>query len=564
MDRIFLRQLVHELAPLVEGQRIRTVGADPERRNLELTTSSSQRHALIVSLIPDASGIFRGRLPSSGSPPPRLKKPLVGSRVVALGIAPSDRVITLKLEQTRLSGRRVELELRLEVLATRTDLYLLDASGVVLEALSSTRPRIGVGENHVALPPPPGANTMAESPGVFRGRLPAGDSFTRSELLFASGMSPLLVDEMRALIDAGRTPAEAFLSVSARLDETAPVLYVRPRSGAGGKPAVLAPVTLEIFSGWKARRFGSFEEALTESFELVRTSRSMDAAFQRLDSALRRALEKARKLQSKLGTQLSSLAEPSELRRRGERILAGLRSVTPLPDGWAELPDPFDVEGRTVRVSVDPRLSLTANAARYFRLSRKAERTARKVSERLSRLTDEIDYLEGLAMGLRDARSLAEMEALTVEAAERGLVPNARFEKKARRRGKEQRLPPRRFVTPGGNVVLVGRSGRSNDELTFRHAGPADLWFHVSGSPGSHVVLKHAESGEPDESEMRWAAALAAYFSKRRRDAHVDVMVTERRYVHKVKGGPPGLVRVSQSRTLRVSPAKQPDEERRE
>ncbi len=556
---------MRELAPLVEGQRIRTVGADPGRRNLELTTSSSR--ALIVSLLPDASGIFRGRLPSSGSPPPRLKKPLVGSRVVGLGIAPGDRVITLRLEQTRLSGRRLELELRLEVLATRTDLYLLDASGVVLEALSSassTRPRVGVGENHIALPPPPGANTMAESADVFRGRLPAGDSFTRSELLFASGMSPLLADELRALIGAGRTPADAFLSVSARLDERAPVLYVRPRSVAGGKPAVLAPGTLEILSGWEARRFGSFEEALTEGFELVRTSRSIDAAFQRLDSALRRALEKARKLQSKLGTQMSSLDEPSELRRRGERILAGLRSVTILPDGWVELPDPFDVEDRTVRVRVDPRLSLPANAERYFRRSRKAERTAREVSERLSRLTDEIDYLEGLGMGLRDARSLAEVEALTMEASDRGLVPSARFEKKARRRGKEQRLPPRRFATPGGNIVLVGRSGRSNDELTFRHASPADLWFHVSGSPGSHVVLKRAESGEPDESEMRWAAALAAYFSKRRRDAHVDVMVTERRHVHKVKGGPPGLVRVSQSRTLRVSPAKQPDEERRE
>ena len=553
---------MRELAPFVEGQRIRTVGADSGRHNVELTTSSSR--TLVVSLLPDASGIFRGRLSNRGSPPPRLKKPLVGSRVVSLGIAPSDRVITLRLEQTRLSGRRVEFELKLEVLATRTDLYLLDARGIVLEALSSSRPRIGLGENYIALPPPPGANTIAESPEAFRERLLAGDSFTKHELLFASGMSPLLVDEMRSLIDVGRTPTEAFLSVFVRLAERAPLLYLRPRSEARGKPVVLAPITLEILSGWEACRFGSFEEALREGFELVRTSRSKDAVFERLDSALRRALDKARKLQSKLSTQMSSLDEASELRRRGERILAGLRSVTILPDGWVELPDPFDVEGRVVRVRVDPRLSLTENAERYFHRSRKSERTAREVAERLSRLTDEIDYLEGLEMGLRDARSLAEMEALTVEASERGLVPSARFEKKDRRRGKEQRLSPRRFATPGGNIVLVGRSGRSNDELTFRHAGPTDLWFHVSASPGSHVILKRVQSGEPVESEMRWAAALAAYFSKRRREAYVDVMVTERRHVYKVKGGPPGLVRVSQSRTLRVSPTKQSEVEQRE
>jgi predicted ribosome quality control (RQC) complex YloA/Tae2 family protein len=80
------------------------------------------------------------------------------------------------------------------------------------------------------------------------------------------------------------------------------------------------------------------------------------------------------------------------------------------------------------------------------------------------------------------------------------------------------------------------------------------LWFHASGIPGSHVVLKLAGAVEADEQEIAEAAGYAAHFSKGRNDAHVDVMVTARRHVTKIKGAPPGLVRVERTRTVRVRP----------
>ncbi len=42
-------------------------------------------------------------------------------------------------------------------------------------------------------------------------------------------------------------------------------------------------------------------------------------------------------------------------------------------------------------------------------------------------------------------------------------------------------------------MILAGRSGRSNEELTFKIAQPEEMWFHAKGSAGAHVVSCYAE-----------------------------------------------------------------------
>ena len=51
----------------------------------------------------------------------------------------------------------------------------------------------------------------------------------------------------------------------------------------------------------------------------------------------------------------------------------------------------------------------------------------------------------------------------------------------------------RRFVAPDGAVVLVGRTARDNDILTFKLASQNDFWLHVAGETGSHVVVRNPE-----------------------------------------------------------------------
>ncbi|NJD18240.1 MAG: DUF814 domain-containing protein [Gemmatimonadetes bacterium] len=105
---------------------------------------------------------------------------------------------------------------------------------------------------------------------------------------------------------------------------------------------------------------------------------------------------------------------------------------------------------------------------------------------------------------------------------------------------REKPLPYRVFRSSGGLEIRVGRGARFNDELTFRHAAPGDVWLHARHAAGAHVVLRWGKPGNPPHRDLEEAAALAALHSKARTSRVVPVDWTLRRHVRKPRGSPPG------------------------
>lgn len=108
------------------------------------------------------------------------------------------------------------------------------------------------------------------------------------------------------------------------------------------------------------------------------------------------------------------------------------------------------------------------------------------------------------------------------------------------------------YVLPGGWIVLAGRTDAANDHLSLRLAAPGDLWFHIRGMPGSHVVLRVPPGATPDRATRERAAAIAAYHSKARTAGTVAVSCTEARHVSKPRGATPGTVSIRKETTLKV------------
>ena len=103
--------------------------------------------------------------------------------------------------------------------------------------------------------------------------------------------------------------------------------------------------------------------------------------------------------------------------------------------------------------------------------------------------------------------------------------------------------------------MWAGKSSQNNDLLTMKHARPNDLWFHARGSGGSHVVLKSGSGkGEISKRAIEEAASIAAYYSKMKNASTVPVAMTERKYVRKPKGAPPGTVTLEREKVLFVEP----------
>jgi predicted ribosome quality control (RQC) complex YloA/Tae2 family protein len=113
----------------------------------------------------------------------------------------------------------------------------------------------------------------------------------------------------------------------------------------------------------------------------------------------------------------------------------------------------------------------------------------------------------------------------------------------------------RRFLSPDGMVVLVGRSASDNDVLTLKLAEDHDFWMHASGVPGSHVVVRNPGklSRLPRETQ-RFAASMAATFSKARHGGRVAVHVCRIRDVSKSRGQKAGMVSLRRFETTYASP----------
>jgi predicted ribosome quality control (RQC) complex YloA/Tae2 family protein len=114
----------------------------------------------------------------------------------------------------------------------------------------------------------------------------------------------------------------------------------------------------------------------------------------------------------------------------------------------------------------------------------------------------------------------------------------------------------RRFTSPDGMEVLVGRTAADNDLLTFQVASQRDFWLHVAGTPGSHVVVRNPEGLDTlPRDTLRFAARLAAVHSKSKSGGQVSVHVARVRDVKKPRGAPPGQVTLQRFRSVRVSVA---------
>ena len=122
-------------------------------------------------------------------------------------------------------------------------------------------------------------------------------------------------------------------------------------------------------------------------------------------------------------------------------------------------------------------------------------------------------------------------------------------------RGKDIQPDCWTYELPGGFEVLAGKTDADNDLLSLKTAKANDLWFHVHGMPGSHVILRHPDSDKPDNATVKAAAAIAAWHSKARNAGTVPVSCTEAKHVGKPRGAKPGSVSIKREKTIKVRPA---------
>jgi predicted ribosome quality control (RQC) complex YloA/Tae2 family protein len=286
-----------------------------------------------------------------------------------------------------------------------------------------------------------------------------------------------------------------------------------------------------------------------------------------LRKALRRRLASLERKHALLAGDAAAGERAAQLERSGELLKAHLHQVRRRATEL-QVEDPGS--GEIVTVPLDPALGPGENLEAIFRRYRKELKRATRAGAEAPAVRERLEHTRSLAAELdRLVESGAGAEVLATFASEpelARLLERARPPKPAERPARKSfgppgvsaRLLPKRYRSETGLEIWVGKSDESNDYLSTRLARGNDLFFHIDGSPGSHVVLRTEGRGDPPSEAMLDACELSVHFSKQRGSSRIGVHVAPIKNVRKPSGAKPGLVMVTGGRTvqLRHDPAR--------
>jgi predicted ribosome quality control (RQC) complex YloA/Tae2 family protein len=287
-------------------------------------------------------------------------------------------------------------------------------------------------------------------------------------------------------------------------------------------------------------------------YSAIDAAKTFDSQASTLRARLRSSIQKQRKLKQHLQQDLAGHGDPEAHKRTGDLLLANV-STAVRDKNQVKLIDYYADGAPEIDFEIDENTSLQDEAARSFRLYTKAKRAREEIVARLENIDREIERLERRAHELD--QSIQERNSAALENFEKAAAPRAPKTSGRQPAAAAKSIPGvRRYLSTDGYEILVGRTARDNDTLTFRHAHPNDLWMHAGDYPGSHVVVRNPTRKEIPHRTVIEAAQLAGRFSQASEDTKVVIHYTQRKFLSKPKGAAPGLVRLSRFRSITVEP----------
>ena len=561
-DALMMAAVAAELnATILQGRVQRVVQSGPLVIGLEIYAQHHRYH-LLASAHPQHARVHLSQEKPTRDPQPQsplllhLRRRIRGAALVEITAPPLERILALRFFHPGLPPDEQENTLLVEVMGRHSNLILLNGQRVVLDSIKRVTPQMSphrpIQPHQDYLPPPPQAKADPRyvSPEALERALAGLDGPLWQALVHLyRGVSPLLAREIA--FRAGGPPERPAAAPGdlARLAEELAACWSGPAADSwqpclalhDGRAAACAPYRLTHRPDWEVRDCDSASQAVESYLAALEPATGHQQLRRILLEAIHVLRERLEKRLRALRGELERAGRSEELRQKGEWLLAYQYQVVP---GATAL----QVEG--LEIELDPQRTPLENAQEYFAAYRKAVQADRFLPQRIAETEQERDWLAELTALVHSAETYDELITLGAEAQEAGVVVPRRAAVKRR-----VKMPPRTYPLSDGTVILVGRSARQNDELTFRLARPHDLWLHARGRPGAHVVI--VTKGRPVSPEaLKQAAALAAYYSQGRKEKRVAVDCTECRHVRRIDAARPGLVRYEGERTVVAVPAR--------
>ncbi len=317
------------------------------------------------------------------------------------------------------------------------------------------------------------------------------------------------------------------------------------------KPIEYSFIPLTQYSGFNIEHFNSAGALLDKFFgERDKEQRVR----QRASDILKLLTNAESRLCKKIELQRTELCEcekGSEYKKIGDLITANIYKLnrgdkSVMLDDYENCDESGNVP--QIAVSLDERLSPSANAQRYYKKYTKARNAKVELARQIEKGEEELQYIYTVFEALTRAENPTDLLEIRDELYRSGYASRM----KSYQERKAHNPTVMTFITDDGMKVLCGKNNLQNEYITHKLAAKNDYWFHAKNTPGSHVLLVTG-GREPTDLDFTRAAQIAAFYSKAEGD-NIAVDYTLAKNVKKPAGGKPGLVIYHTNWTAYVTP----------
>lgn len=551
-DGLFIHSLLNSIKPTLVNGRLSKI-YQPFEQDLVLTFRNERKnYQLLISANAQYPRFYltKKAIANPDKAPTFvmvLRKYLEGSILQEIEQVGVERIVNFRFSNRNELGDQVQLVLSVELMGRHSNVILYDNSnGHIIDLLKRINPdenraRILLPKAKYELPPlNPGINGFDLSEQEFKQKAAANDP---SE--FAGQINGLDRDDRSELIgyledDFSYSSFRTFIN---QFDKKGAFVLLTPRNKRKIFPYL--PYHLDLV---KESSDPDLNHALDEFYLYQANHDWVKQKSSKIERLVKNEQKKLTKKIVKLKKQLEQAENSEGYRIRGEILNANLAQVKP---GMTKisLPNYYD-NNRPIEIKLDAALSPARNGQKYFTRYKKLRDSIKHVKEQIEIANDNLRYFDSIQTAIDNAEP-EDIDQITDELINQGYLKRPQKQKR-KKKVTEHNL--NEFRLSSGKTVLVGKNNYQNDWLTLKKANKTDIWFHVKNIPGSHVILQDAN---PSDDDILEAAEIAAYFSKAKNSAHVQVDYVQDKRVKKPNGARPGFVIYTGQNSIEVTPEKE-------
>lgn len=548
-DGLFIHSLLQDLTPTLVGGRLSKIYQPFDQDLVLIFRKNRKNYQFLISANAQYPRMYltKQNIANPDKAPifvMVLRKYLEGSVLQSIEQVGLDRIINFHFSNRNELGDQVKLVLSVELMGRHSNVILYNQEdNHIIDLLKRINPdenraRILLPKAKYELPPlKPGINGLTLSETEFKQLSNENES---SDLV--QKMDGLDKDDRNELLGylEDDYSYSSFKTFFTQFDN--PRAFVLKTSRNKRKIFCYLPYHLDLE---KESSNPDLNAGLDEFYEYQATRDWVKQRASQVERVVKNEQKKLTKKVKKLEKQLD-LAEKSEgYRIKGEILNANLAQVKPGMNK-ASLPNYYE-NNAPLEIKLDPALSPARNAQKYFTRYKKLRDSIKHVNEQLRIAKENIRYFDSIQTAIDNADP-QDIDQITDELINQGYLHK---QKKNKRKKKITERNLNEFRLSSGKHVLVGKNNYQNDWLTLKKANKSDYWFHVKNIPGSHVILR---DDQPTDQDIKEVAEIAAYFSKAKNSAHVQVDYVQDKRVKKPNGAKPGFVIYTGQNSIEVTP----------